>query len=277
MARIRRKLFHTYANLDLPIQWQDPVVEAWASGKNISTRRDCMAVTSTDQSLRGNKSLKVFPEFKWFTGVKKLYGSMFNSCDSLTHIELPDSLTSIGDNAFYDCKSLTSISLPDSLTSIGSYYVFRGCTKLENIDLSHVTSLTGWWAFQICTSLKSVYLPECLDVDHQAFESCTSLKTVIMPKVKNIGYRPFGNCTSLERLDLPASVTNIWNDAFLGCTALKVITIAATTPPALDTTALRGQSAEFYVPDDAVETYKAASGWSAYASRIHPMSECPSE
>lgn len=251
---IRRKLFHTYANLDLPIQWQDEQVAAWASGKNISTRRDCMAVTSTDQSFRNNNSLKVFPEFKWFTGVKKLCSSMFNGCKSLTHI-----------------------SLPASLTSIGSDDVFCGCTALESIDLSHVTALTGWRIFKGCTSLTEVYLPECLDVDHQAFEGCTSLKTVIIPKVKNIGYRPFGNCTALKRITLPASVTNIWADAFYGCTALKVIILEGTTPPALDTNAHRNHSAEFYVPDDAVDTYKAASGWSGYASRIHPMSECPSE
>ena len=46
MRRIRRRLFHTYANLDLPIQWQDDVIAEWAKGKSIGTRRDCMAVTS---------------------------------------------------------------------------------------------------------------------------------------------------------------------------------------------------------------------------------------
>lgn len=251
---IRRKLFHTYANLDLPIQWQDEQVATWASGKNISTRRDCMAVTSIDQSFENNKSLKNFSELKWFTGVKSLYNFMFNNCPALTHIELPASLTSIDTND-----------------------VFHNCTALENIDLTHVTSLTGWRTFQGCTSLTEVYLPECLDVDHMCFEGCTSLKTVIIPKVKNIGYRPFGNCTALKRITLPASVTNIWNDAFYNCTALKVIILEGTTPPALDTNAHRNHSAEFYVPDDAVDTYKAASGWSDYASRIHPMSECPSE
>ena len=238
MARIRRKLFHTYANLDLPIQWQDPVVEAWAKRHSLSTRRDCLAVTSiNDGYFKDSTKLKTFPELRLFSNI--------------TEFTEPQNS---GNRGQFDC-----------------------CTALESIDLSNITAITGWRFFRNCTSLKSIYLPECLDVDHQAFEGCTSLKTVIMPKVKNIGYRPFGSCTALERLDLPASVTNIWNNAFGGCTALKVITIAATTPPALDTTALSGQSAEFYVPDDAVETYKAASGWSAYASRIHPMSECPSE
>ena len=185
MGRIRRKLFYTYANLDLPIQWQDEQVATWASGKSISTRRDCMAVGSSDVSFRNNKSLKTFPELKWFTGIKELSQSAFDGCTSLASITIPDGVTSIGRFAFYGCSSLTSIELPDGVTSIGQ----------------------------------------------SAFDSCTSLTQ---------------------------------------------IRLKAATPPAITSNTFTA-TAEFYVPDDAVDTYKAASGWSDYASRIHPMSECPSE
>ncbi|MDO4634055.1 MAG: leucine-rich repeat domain-containing protein, partial [Eubacteriales bacterium] len=53
----------------------------------------------------------------------------FYYCNSLVSIELPDSVTTIGYGAFYDCESLTSIELPNSVTSI-DYRVFDGCNIL---------------------------------------------------------------------------------------------------------------------------------------------------
>ena len=56
------------------------------------------------------------------------FGALFDGCYSLTSVTIPDSVTSIGDNAFYGCTSLTSITIPNSVTSIGkcafcSYYL----------------------------------------------------------------------------------------------------------------------------------------------------------
>ena len=56
----------------------------------------------------------------------------FYNCTSLTSVDIPDSVTSIGDRAFYDCTSLTSITIPDSVTSIGGK-AFWDCKKLEKI------------------------------------------------------------------------------------------------------------------------------------------------
>ncbi len=65
---------------------------------------------------------------------------------------IPNSVTSIGDSAFYGCSSLTSITIPDSVTSIGGY-AFEGCTSLTNITIPDSVTSIGDWAFVNCSSL----------------------------------------------------------------------------------------------------------------------------
>ena len=64
------------------------------------------------------------------------YGDIgpFFECSHITHIFIPNTVTSIGDWAFDGCSSLTNITIPNSVTSIG-YWVFSGCSSLANINI----------------------------------------------------------------------------------------------------------------------------------------------
>ena len=64
--------------------------------------------------------------------VTSIGNEAFYYCDSLTSVTIPNSVTSIGDLAFFDCSNLTSVTIPDSVTSIGRY-AFSGCTSLTSI------------------------------------------------------------------------------------------------------------------------------------------------
>jgi len=72
-------------------------------------------------------------------------------------------------------------------------------------------------------------------------------------------------------------VTSIGNEAFDSCRSLTSVTVEATTPPTLSTDAFNStNNCPIYVPCDSVDTYKAASGWSTYASRIQAIpGSCP--
>lgn len=69
---------------------------------------------------------------------------------------IPDSVRSIGNQAFSDCKSLTSIRIPDSVTSVDEY-TFSECTGLTSITIPDSVTSIGWRAFFRCDSLNDVY------------------------------------------------------------------------------------------------------------------------
>ena len=85
----------------------------------------------------------------------------------------------------------------------------------------------------------------------------------------------FYNCSSLTGITIPSGVTSLGSYCFGGCRSLVSITVEATTPPTLDdTTFYNTNNCPIYVPCGTVETYKAASGWTKYASRIFENPKC---
>ena len=92
---------------------------------------------------------------------------------------IPNSVTTIGDNAFRFCSGLTSVTIPNSVTSIGD------------------------WAFADCIGLTSVTLPNSVTtIGNYAFEDCTGLTSVTIPNsVTTIGDRTFNRCSGLQRIE----------------------------------------------------------------------------
>ena len=148
------------------------------------------------------------------------------SCLSLTSIEIPNSVTSIGDWAFCECTSLTSITIPNSVTSIGSS-AFSGCSGLTSIEIPNSVTSIGAWAFCDCSSLTSVTIPNSVtSIEAGAFSGCSSLTSITIPNsVTSIGSSAFDGCSSLTSIEIPNSVTSIGDWAFCECTSLTSITI----------------------------------------------------
>lgn len=170
-------------------------------------------------------------------------------------------IQSIGNNAFAYCTSLTSITIPNSVTSIGKQAFYR-CEDLTNITLPNSITSIGAAAFQDCSSLTSITIPN--NVTILASGMCS-------------------DCTSLTSAVIPASVVNMGGYTFDGCTNLTSVTILATTPPRVygasdswstfGNTPIVNGNGYIYVPASAVDTYKAATGWSSYASKIRAITE----
>ena len=150
----------------------------------------------------------------------------FYNCTSLTSVTIPNSVTEIGWGAFYDCTSLTSITIPDSVTEIGDY-AFYNCTSLTSVTIPNSVTTIGFSAFQSCTALTSVTIPERItEIKSHTFAECSSLTNITIPdSVTEIGIEAFADCTSLTSVTIPNSVTMIGEGAFIACTSLRSVTI----------------------------------------------------
>ena len=121
---------------------------------------------------------------------------------------IPNTVTGIGDNAFYCCEGLTSISIPNSVKNIGDN-AFQGCTGLTTVNLPNSITKIGKNAFLACRGLTSVNIPNSVtNIDEKAFFGCDNLKSITIPKsVTNIGYRAFNGCSGLTSIQVESGNT----------------------------------------------------------------------
>ena len=153
-------------------------------------------------------------------------GWEYLSCSSLTSVTIPNSVTSIGNSAFYDCSSLTSVTIPNSVTSIDDW-AFGNCSSLTSVTIPNSITSIGNSVFDSCVNLTSVNIPNSVtSIGEQAFLDCSSLTSITIPNsVTSIGNRAFRNCTSLTSVNIGNSVTSIGDGAFYGCSSLTSVTI----------------------------------------------------
>ena len=153
-------------------------------------------------------------------------GWEYLSCSSLTSVTIPNSVTSIGNSAFYDCSSLTSVSIPNSVTSIDDW-AFGNCSSLTSVTIPNSITSIGNSVFDSCVNLTSVNIPNSVtSIGEQAFLDCSSLTSITIPNsVTSIGNRAFRNCTSLTSVNIGNSVTSIGELAFYDCSSLTSIDI----------------------------------------------------
>jgi hypothetical protein len=179
------------------------------------------------------------------------YRPAFIGKTTLTTVNFPSSVTSIGSLAFYGCKGLTSIAIPSSVTSI-SDAAFRYCTGLISATLPEGLSTIGESAFSWCSSLTSITIPSSVSViERDTFTECNSLATVIIQNgVKTIGEIAFMGCIKMISVNIPSSVTSIGEMAFAGCEKLISVNIPSSVTSIGDYAFMScGLSGSIIIPD----------------------------
>ena len=146
----------------------------------------------------------------------------FWGCNDLD-ITIPSKVTSIGDYAFYGCDGITSITLPNSVTSIGKF-AFYGCDGAKSLTIPNSITTISNSAFAYCSGITSLAIPSSVtSIDDSAFSLCTGLTSVTIPNgVTSIGEFAFFRCDKITSVTIPKSVISIGERAFYGVEVLDI-------------------------------------------------------
>ena len=168
--------------------------------------------------------------------VTAIGNSAFYDQYCLSNVTIPQSVKSIGYEAFCKCTAMESLTIKNAATSIGDS-AFRECPWLTTVNLGeHITTI-GEAAFSDCERLDNVTIPDSVtSIGDSAFARCYQLKTISLGKnIETIGDDNFVGvvdgvffyCTSLSKITIPEKVKTIERDTFKGCSHLESITLPA--------------------------------------------------
>ena len=186
----------------------------------------------------------------------------FSFCRGLTKVSIPNSVKTIGNWAFYRCTGLTTVTIGNSVTSIGNR-AFYSCTSLTEVSIPNSVTSIGDYAFADCTGLTEIAIPNAVTtIEGYAFTRCTGLKTVtIGNSVTTIEDGAFNGCTQMESVTIGEKVESIGESAFAKCNSLTAVTSKAVTPPQIWATTFDDYAMTLYVPAGCKSKYAETKYW----------------
>ena len=154
--------------------------------KVYDSRGNCNAIieTKTNRLIQGCTNT-VIPE-----SVTEIGDHAFYACETMTSINIPNSVTKIGKSAFWWCEALISINIPESVTEIGAG-AFSKCTALTSLNIPDSVTEIGRWAFDGCENLKEIILFQTDPSKIKVTESSGLQKTQITLYVPKEGVAAF--------------------------------------------------------------------------------------
>ena len=232
---------------------------------------------------------------------------VFSGKKNIASINIPNTIQTIGYNAFYECSNLysvmipsiedwckiyfngyysnplryatrllvggkvyTSLEIPETVTTLNSY-VFAGFKELKSIVLPDNLIAIGQYAFENCSNLTTVVLPSQLtSIGPSAFHGCKAMTSLELPDgLASIGDNSFTGCSGLTSIVIPSSVSSIGKFAFYGCDNLQTVTVKNSLPLTLtEGTFSDITNTTLYVPSGSKAAYEAADYWKEFKEII---------
>ena len=210
-------------------------IKVQSGNQAYDSRDNCNAIieTATNTLHTGCKSTLIS------NSVTSIGESAFYYCSGLTAIEIPNSVTSIGSWAFGGCSGLTEVSIGNGVTSIGDS-AFWGCDGLTRVDINDIEAwcnitfdyssnplLYAHHLYLNGSEVTNLIIPSTITkINDSAFYGCDGLTAIEIPNsVTSIGCGAFEGCSGLTAVSIGNSVTSIGQSAFYGCDGLTRVDI----------------------------------------------------
>lgn len=275
------------------VKFADPevkrvIVNKWGDGVGI-TLHQVKSITTLDAIFNSNALIETFDEFELFTGVTVLnnYKGEFNNCFNLKSVIIPYSVTEFK-WSFANCANLRRLIFKYPITSIPGG-AFQACFRLASFDFSNIQTIgdmnnSGLSGVFDIPNLNSLSNAGANNTNYRGIRSFGSIKEIpgnfcsywylcnklVIPEGIEVWEPNLGRMYNLVTVVFPSTMTTIKNSLFFLSYPKNVI-FKSVTPPTLENSIQSGPT--IYVPDESVETYKTATNWSSYASKIKPISE----
>lgn len=207
------------------------------------------SVTSiSESSFEGCTSLR---SVTWSaTGSASIGISAFEGCTTLSTFAIPDRATTINDRVFYGCTSLAAVSIPDSVTTVGDQAfaasgltevtvpgcrsmgdgVFESCRSLGSVTIADDVAMIPEGIFSGCSSLDEIVFgedPSLRTIEAQAFAGTAFTAFTIPEGVTTVDATAFSGCTALQTVGIPSTLRDMGERPFEGCSSLTSFTVSA--------------------------------------------------
>ena len=165
--------------------------------------------------------------------VKLIPAYTFAFLSGISSVDIPESVTDIGEYAFGKCTNLSVINFnAKSCENAGSasYPAFSGCTKVITVNIGENVRVIPSYAFETLSQIKKITLPDSVTtIGDYAFYNCLLLEDIkIQDKVSSIGKMAFGNCVNIKTFNVPILLNHIGERAFYNCSSLTSLTLDET-------------------------------------------------
>eukprot|EP00980_Cylindrotheca_fusiformis_P000698 scaffold167_cov110-Cylindrotheca_fusiformis.AAC.26 len=206
----------------------------------------------TNETKKDDVPKKTLTHLRVDSSVRKIPEGTFLGCDSLQHVQLPETLFIIDEFAFANCSKLKCVQfVSDASLAISSFtpnpedgllvfpewaelqikdFAFKKCSVLRKVVVSSIKTKLIDGVFRSCHGLLSAELPEGIQViEPWLFSDCKSLTTVKIPSsVIEIGESAFWGCQSLASFELPGGLVKIGETSFRECNSIETLHIPST-------------------------------------------------
>ena len=207
-------------------------------------------------------------------------GRQFELCNNITGVILSNTTNVIEmkESWFEQCWKLQSFTFFKNVSSVNNFqYMFIGCSAMTTLTFweTSTSKILGKNFCNGCVKLATlINFPQDLtEIRYNAFFQCPITSISLNEGITTLGYQAFAQ-TKLDNITLPSTLTTMGGSELSDTTTPRWAKCLATTPPnGCNAWSFKnGGTYPIYVPDASLDTYKAASGWSNFSSRLKALS-----